>query len=134
MVKAAVVQSGKRKSSIARAVAKKGKGVVRINSLRLDVYQSELIRNLISEPVEMAGKHMDKIDINASVEGGGPMSQAEAVRTAIAKAIVAYTNDEALRNMFMEYDRTLLVSDTRRKEPKKPLGRGARKKRQKSYR
>ena len=82
----------------------------------------------------MAGKHMDKIDINASVEGGGPMSQAEAVRTAIAKAIVAYTNDEALRNMFMEYDRTLLVSDTRRKEPKKPLGRGARKKRQKSYR
>jgi len=133
MVKA-VVQSGKRKSSIARAVAKKGKGVVRINSIRLDVYQSELIRSMISEPVGMAGKLMDKIDINVSVEGGGPMSQAEAARTAIAKAIVSYTDDEELRNMFMEYDRTLLVSDTRRKEPKKPLGRGARRKRQKSYR
>ncbi len=31
-------------------------------------------------------------------------------------------------------DRTLIVPDTRRKLPKKPLGRGARKKRQKSYR
>jgi len=133
MVKA-VIQSGKRKRSIARAVAKKGKGVVRINSVKLDVYQSEFVRNMISEPVEMAGKRMDKIDINVSVEGGGPMSQAEAVRTAIAKAIVSYTDDEELKNMFMEYDRTLLVSDTRRKEPKKPLGRGARKKRQKSYR
>jgi small subunit ribosomal protein S9 len=36
--------------------------------------------------------------------------------------------------MFKTYDRTLLVSDPRRKLPKKPLGRGARKKRQKSYR
>ncbi len=133
MVKA-VIQSGKRKSSIARAVAKKGKGVVRINSVRLDVYQSEFIRNLIYEPVKMAEKHMNKIDIAVSVEGGGPMSQAEAARTAIAKAIVSYTNDEELKNMFMEYDRTLLVNDTRRKEPKKQLGRGARKKRQKSYR
>jgi small subunit ribosomal protein S9 len=34
----------------------------------------------------------------------------------------------------MRYDRSLLVSDPRRKLPKKPLGRGARKKRQKSYR
>jgi len=133
MVKA-VVESGKRKSSIARAVAKKGKGVVRINSMNLDVYQSEFIRNIISEPVKMAEKHISKIDISVKVEGGGPMSQAEAARTAIAKAIVSYTNDEELKNMFMEYDRTLLVNDTRRKEPKKPLGRGARKKRQKSYR
>jgi small subunit ribosomal protein S9 len=133
MVKA-VVKSGKRKRSTARAVAKKGKGVVRINSIKLDVYQSELVRGMISEPVEMAGKRMDKIDISVNVEGGGPMSQAEAVRTAIAKAIVSYTDDEELKSMFMEYDRTLLVNDTRRKEPKKPLGRGARRKRQKSYR
>ncbi|RLF64366.1 MAG: 30S ribosomal protein S9 [Thermoplasmata archaeon] len=133
MVKA-VVQSGKRKSSIARAVAKKGKGVVRINSMNLNVYQSEFIRNIISEPVRMAEKHINKMDISVKVEGGGPMSQAEAARTAIAKAIVSYTNDEELKNMFMEYDRTLLVNDTRRKEPKKQLGRGARKKRQKSYR
>ena len=35
--------------------------------------------------------------------------------------------------MFKDYDRSLLISDARRKLPKKPLGRGARKKRQKSY-
>ncbi|RLF70576.1 MAG: 30S ribosomal protein S9, partial [Thermoplasmata archaeon] len=42
--------------------------------------------------------------------------------------------DEELKNHFLSYDRSLLVNDPRRKLPKKPLGRGARKKRQKSYR
>jgi len=129
-----VVQSGKRKSSIARAVARKGKGVVRINKTLLDVYQPEFMRNLLEEPIRLAEKHIKKMNIEVKVEGGGAMSQAEAARTAIAKAIVAFTNDEELKQMFIEYDRTLLVSDTRRKEPKKQLGRGARKKRQKSYR
>ena len=45
-----------------------------------------------------------------------------------------YLNDQDLETLFREYDRTLIVPDTRRKLPKKPLGRGARKKRQKSYR
>lgn len=133
MVKA-VMASGKRKSSIARAVAKKGTGTVRINSTNLTAYRSEFIRNMISEPLQMAGKHADKLDIRVNVEGGGPMSQAQAIRTAVAKAIVSYTENEDLKQMFMEYDRTLLVNDTRRSEPKKQLGRGARKKRQKSYR
>jgi len=62
------------------------------------------------------------------------MSQANAVRTAIAKGLVEYTADPNLKLAFLDYDRKLLVSDSRRKEPKKPLGRGARKKRQKSYR
>lgn len=129
-----VVQSGKRRSSIARAVARKGKGRVRINKMLLDVYEPEFMRNLIEEPIRLAEKHIKKMDIEVKVKGGGTMSQAEAARTAIAKAIVAFTNDEELKQMFIEYDRTLLVSDTRRKEPKKQLGRGARKKRQKSYR
>ena len=42
--------------------------------------------------------------------------------------------DEELEKLFKDYDRSLLISDPRRKLPKKPLGRGARKKRQKSYR
>ncbi len=129
-----VVQSGKRRSSIARAVARKGKGRIRINKMLLDVYQPEFMRNLIEEPIRLAEKHVKKMDIEVKVKGGGVMSQTEAARTAIAKAIVAFTNDEELKQMFIEYDRTLLVSDTRRKEPKKQLGRGARKKRQKSYR
>ena len=129
-----VVQSGKRRSSIARAVARKGKGRIRINKMLLDVYQPEFMRNLIEEPIRLAEKHVKKMDIEVKVKGGGVMSQTEAARTAIAKAIIAFTNDEELKQMFIEYDRTLLASDTRRKEPKKQLGRGARKKRQKSYR
>ena len=133
MVKA-VVESGKRKRSIARATAKKGTGTVRINSVNLEVYGSGVIRDMIAEPLALADKHTDKLDININVKGGGPMSQAQAIRTAVARSIVNYTADEELKQMFMEYDRTLLVSDTRRSEPKKQLGRGARKKRQKSYR
>jgi small subunit ribosomal protein S9 len=60
--------------------------------------------------------------------------QADAVRTAIARAILDYTEDAELKEQYLAYDRTLLVNDTRVKESKKPLGRGARKKRQKSYR
>ncbi|PNX45592.1 MAG: 30S ribosomal protein S9, partial [Thermoplasmata archaeon M9B1D] len=47
---------------------------------------------------------------------------------------VEFTGDPSLKIAFLDKDRSLLVSDSRRKEPKKPLGRGARKKRQKSYR
>ena len=94
----------------------------------------DLAREKIMEPLRIAGKKAEKLDIDVNVEGGGFMGQAYATRTAIAKGIVAYTSDEKLEATFKEYDRSLLVSDPRRKMPKKPLGRGARKRRQKSYR
>ncbi len=128
-----VIASGKRKSAIARAYVSKGKGAVKINKLNLLAYP-EYIRQIIAEPLQLAEKYSKKLDIRVRVEGGGPVSQAEAARTAIAKALAEFTGDEELKRMFMEYDRTLLVSDTRRKEPKKQLGRGARKRKQKSYR
>ncbi|KAA0015220.1 30S ribosomal protein S9 [Thermoplasmatales archaeon ex4484_30] len=128
-----IVTSGKRKSSVARAYISKGKGDVRINSMRLHAYP-EFFREIVMEPLELANKYRNKVNIRVRVEGGGVMSQAEAARTAIAKALAEFTKDEEVKQMFMEYDRTLLVSDIRRKEPKKQLGRGARKKRQKSYR
>lgn len=128
-----VITSGKRKSAVARAYAYKGKGRVRINNLILQTYPAYL-RDIMGEPLQLAEKHSQKIDVNVRVRGGGPISQAEAARTAIAKALTEFTRDGELRKMFMEYDRTLLVSDTRRREPKKQLGRGARKRRQKSYR
>ncbi|HDN50628.1 MAG TPA: 30S ribosomal protein S9 [Thermoplasmatales archaeon] len=128
-----VITSGKRKSAVARAYAHKGKGRVRINNLILQTYPAYL-REIMGEPMQLAEKHGQKIDVNVRVRGGGPISQAEAARTAIAKALAESTKDGELKRMFMEYDRTLLVSDTRRREPKKQLGRGARKRRQKSYR
>ena len=62
------------------------------------------------------------------------MCQAEAARTAIARGLVAWFDDDDLEQLYSKYDRSLLVNDTRRREPKHPMGRGARSKRQKSYR
>ena len=81
------------------------------------------------------------VDIRVRVTGGGHTSQVYAIRQAIAKAIVAYYQkfvDEQSKNELQKaliaYDRTLLVADPRRSEPKKFGGPGARARYQKSYR
>jgi len=126
--------SGKRKTAIARATIKNGKGRVKINSVPLEIHEPELARLKMMEPLELAGKRVVKVDIDVNVNGGGVMGQATATRTAIARGLVDYFEDEELRLKFKDFDRSLLVNDPRRSEPKHPLGRGARKKRQKSYR
>ena len=87
---------------------------------------------------------MDKfanVDIRVRVTGGGHTSQVYAIRQAIAKAIVAYyqkfvdeQSKNELKKALISYDRTLLVADPRRSEPKKFGGPGARARYQKSYR
>ena len=134
MAKKIVNTSGKRKTAVARATVQKGKGLVRINKKPVEIYEPEIARWKILEPIQIADNHIPSIDIDVNVKGGGFMSQANAVRTAIAKGLVEYTNDPTLKLAYLDHDRSLLVSDSRRKEVKKPLGRGARKKRQKSYR
>ncbi len=130
-----VVQaSGKRKTAVARATFRSGKGRVRVNSKPLDLLQPELARLKVEEPLKLVGNRLNRVDISINVTGGGMMGQAAAIRTAIARGLVDWFNDEELRNLYLAYDRSLLINDTRRKEPKHPLGRGARKKRQKSYR
>jgi len=126
--------SGKRKKAIARATIKKGSGRIRINKKPLEILEPELARLKILEPLTLAGEVVTGLDIDVNVRGGGIMGQADAVRTAIAKGLVELTNDGSLRETFLEYDRNLLVSDARQKERKKFGGRGARAKRQKSYR
>lgn len=134
MAKKIVNTSGKRKTAVARATIQKGKGLIRINKKPVEIYEPEIARWKILEPIKLAEDHISKVNINVDVKGGGFMSQANAVRTAIAKGLVEYTADPNLKLAFLNHDRSLLVSDSRRKESKKPLGRGARKKRQKSYR
>ena len=125
--------SGKRKSSIARAVLKPGKGNVRINSILLENYNPPMSRAKIQEPLLLAGAVIKKIDIKVSVSGGGYSSQAEAIRLAIARALVQH--DKALETPFQDYDRNLLVGDVRFRESSKPNCQGkSRSKRQKSYR
>ncbi len=129
-----IVESGKRKSAVARASIKKGKGRVRINKKPVEILEPEIARLKIQEPLLLAGKKAEKVDIDVDVKGGGFMGQAEAARTAIARGLVKFLKDDQLKDLYRRYDRSLLVSDARRREPKHPLGRGARKKRQKSYR
>ncbi len=134
MVKKVVNTSGKRKTAVARAAIQKGTGLVRINRVPVELYEPEIARWKIMEAINIAENHIDKINIDVTVKGGGFMGQASAARTAIAKGIVEFTGDPSLKITYIDHDRSLLVSDSRRKEPKKQLGRGARKKRQKSYR
>jgi small subunit ribosomal protein S9 len=134
MAKKVVNTSGKRKTAVARAAAVKGSGKVRVNQVPIEIVEPKLARLKMEEPLLVAGKKAEKLDITVSVSGGGVYGQADAVRTAIARAILDYTEDAELKEQYLAYDRTLLVNDTRVKESKKPLGRGARKKRQKSYR
>ena len=134
MAKKVINTSGKRKTAVARAAVAKGTGKVRVNKVPLEILEPALARMKMTEPIHIAGKRAEKLDIMVSVRGGGVYGQADAVRTAIARAILEYTEDAELKEQFTAYDRTLLVNDTRVKESKKPLGRGARKKRQKSYR
>jgi small subunit ribosomal protein S9 len=94
----------------------------------------ELPRKVMLEPLKIAGELANKVDIDVKVSGGGVMGQSEAVRTAIARGLVEFFGDEELKKAFLEYDRTLLVNDVRRKLPKVQGGRGARKRRQTSYR
>lgn len=126
--------SGKRKTAIARATIRPGKGVVRVNSVPLEIYPNEMARMKISEPILLYPKAVEGLDVAIDVHGGGIMGQAEAVRTALARGIIRWHNDPQIKELFLTYDRTLLVNDSRQKESKKPHGRGARKKFQKSYR
>jgi small subunit ribosomal protein S9 len=128
------ITSGKRKTAIAKATVRKGQGRIRVNGTPLEIFTPEMAKDRLSEPIVIAGPKAEKIDIDLNVSGGGFMGQAEAGRTAIAKGIVDFLGDKELEEVYKQFDRSLLVSDPRRKMPKKPLGRGARKKRQKSYR
>jgi small subunit ribosomal protein S9 len=85
-----VTSSGKRKSAIARAVIKPGKGIVKINNRLLDFYEPNLSRLKLKEPLLLAADLVNKIDIKVNVVGGGISSQADASRLAIAKALVEY--------------------------------------------
>jgi len=82
----------------------------------------------------MIGDRGRALDITVQVRGGGIVGQASAARTAVARGLLEWIKDPELREMFKKYDRSLIVNDPRRKLPKRPGGRGARARRQKSYR
>jgi len=129
-----VLSTGKRKTAVARATVRKGIGTVRVNDRPLELVEPEMVRQKIQEPLLMVGDRTKTLDIAVYVRGGGIVGQASAARTAVARGLLSWLKDDQLKEMFRHYDRSLIVSDPRRKLPKRPGGRGARKRRQKSYR
>jgi len=133
--KKVLVVSGKRKTATSRAVVKPGIGRIRINRIPIEIFEPGIAREKVMEPMIQAGDDVWKqLDIDIKVSGGGYMGQAEAARMAIANALLRWTKSAHLRTVFAEYDRTMIVGDARRKEPKKFGGPGARARDQKSYR
>ncbi|KAI8917795.1 40S ribosomal protein S16 [Powellomyces hirtus] len=138
----AVQTYGRKKTATAVAHCKRGRGVIKINGCPLDLVEPEILKSKVYEPIYVLGKErFANVDIRVRVEGGGAVSQIYAIRQAIAKSIVAFYQkyvDEAskkeIKDVLVHYDRTLLVADPRRCEPKKFGGAGARARYQKSYR
>ncbi|MCD6300920.1 MAG: 30S ribosomal protein S9 [Staphylothermus sp.] len=130
-----VIATGKRKTSIARAVIKPGQGRVWINGVPLEIWPIELARLKMYEPLVTVGDLWKQVDIYVNVRGGGYMSQADAVRMTIARGLLEYANNNPeLKKILTEYDRYMLSGDPRRTEPEKWGRYSARRRWQKSYR
>jgi len=133
-----VQKAGKRKTAVARASVSRGNGRVTINSIPLNVYGTNIVRMKINESLIIASDYVNlsKLDIKVNVKGGGVMGQADAVVSAVARSLVAWSKNENLHNAYMGYSRTIIAGDHRQTEPHKPSQsrKGPRHRRQKSYR
>ncbi len=128
----ALLVRGKRKEAKARASIREGTGKIYLNGRMLGSYDSPFLMEVVTEPLNFVPNR--NFDIHINVRGGGFSGQAQAARTAVARAVLRFTKDEKLRHEFVEYDRSLLVEDPRRVEPKKFKGPKARARFTKSYR
>ena len=108
---------GTRKRAVARAVARRGTGKILINSIPLEAFP-EIPKLVMSEPLIIGKEAAQSLDMWITVKGGGVIGQADAVRQAIAKALVSFSR--GLKSKFLAYDRHMLVADSRRTEPHKP--------------
>jgi small subunit ribosomal protein S9 len=144
-----IVSTGKRKKAVATAIIKPGNGKFRINSVPAELIPNVMARIKVLEPVLLVGNEIRNIlDIDVRVNGGGVMGQASAIRTAVARGLVTFfkCNDsseeckrknlisERIKQIFEEYDRSMLSGDYRRTEPEKYMRYGARRGWQTSYR
>jgi len=130
-----IVTSGKRKTAVARATIKSGKGKITLNGKDYLILQM-FDKLKIQEPLRIAEMVLGRIDFDVSIvaKGGGEKGQVEASRLALARAIVKFSKSKELEKTYSEYDGNLLVADVRRKEQYKPGDSRARAKRQSSKR
>ena len=125
-------ERGKRKEAVARAVVVPGTGKIYFNEALVSSLSDPQLRGTISEPLGYFASK-DSVDVHVSAVGGGSSGQAQAARTAVARALCAHAGGEARREL-SRIDRSLIVEDARRVEPKKFKGPKARARFTKSYR
>jgi small subunit ribosomal protein S9 len=113
---------GRRKTSVARVYVKPGKGQIVVNERELkDYFPSEILQTTVKQALTIV-KQEANYDVDVNVEGGGTKGQAEAIRLAIARALVTINNENrpALKK------EGLMTRDSRMVERKKPGRRKAR--------
>ena len=113
---------GRRKAAIARVIVKEGNGTITINKRPIDVYfPSSILQYIVKQPM-LTLDCVDKYDIKVNLDGGGYKGQAEALRLAIARALVKINPEDkpALRAQgFMTRD----PRSVERKKPGQPKAR-----------
>ena len=113
---------GRRKAAIARVIVGEGTGVITINKRPLEVYfPSSILQYIVKQPLnalDAAGKY----DINVNLDGGGYKGQAEALRLAIARALVKI-NPEDKHTLRVEGFMTRDPRVVERKKPGQPKAR-----------
>lgn len=117
-----VINTGRRKTSVARISLTPGKGEITINGRGLaDYFPSELLQIIVKQPFSLTNT-IGSFDVNANVTGGGIAGQAEALRHAISRAL--QEQDKELRPALKKEG--FLTRDSRMVERKKPGRRKAR--------
>lgn len=130
-----IITHARRKMARAKCIITPGKGRVFVNDLPLEIIPIEVVRMKIMEPLLLAGdKISSSIDAKIYMEGGGVMGQADAARMALARALVKFTGNRELLEIYKVYDRTMLAGDPRQTESEKWMRYSARRWRQKAYR
>ena len=113
---------GRRKTSVARLYMKPGKGLFTVNGKDLDKYSSsELLRLIVEQPLKLVDA-LKSFDFKVNIHGGGMKGQAEALRLAVARALVK--NDDEIRSVLKKEG--FLTRDPRMVERKKYGRRKAR--------
>ncbi|EZQ03166.1 30S ribosomal protein S9 [Candidatus Acidianus copahuensis] len=130
-----IITTARRKMARAKCYLYQGKGRVMINDIPVEVIPVEVMRLKIMEPLLLAGDSiLSQIDAKVYTSGGGIMGQADAARMALARALVSFSGSQELKDMYKQYDRTMLAGDPRQTESEKWMRYSARRWRQKSYR
>ena len=115
---------GRRKTAVARVYLSEGKGEITVNDKSYDSYfTTEMLKYKVLQPLALT-ENAENFDIKAKVFGGGITGQAEAIRLAITRALVAH-NEE---NKGVLKPEGLLTRDPRMVERKKFGQKKARKK------